>query len=216
MNRTITVKGTGTVRAVPDMTVVTFTLRCTDPDYARAAEKADLQLAALRTAFAPLGFDKDALKSTDYRVSAEYEGVPDEHGVYRNVFRGYTCTHGLRLSFDSDAERLSSVLAAVAASVAEPDLQIRFLVKDPDSVRKQLLRDAAENARKSAEVLADACGVRLGTLLSVSCGVRDEEIVSGTTFSADAAGCMKARAAVYFAPEEAEITDTAVFVWEIE
>lgn len=217
MARTITVQGKGRVSVRPDRICVSFTVKCTAPEYAAAAEGAEKRLSALRSAVAAAGFDGDTLKSTDLRVVTEYEGKTGEDGVYRNVFCGYSCIHSLKIVFPFDGDRLCALLDAVTMSGSEPEMSVRFTVEDTEAVKASLLRGAAEDARRTAEVLAEASGVRLGALLSVSCGVREHDFSSPMQFCADGMCTAKNRAVpMTFAPEDIEAEEEAAFQWEIE
>ena len=216
MNRTITVKGTGTVRLTPDLTIISLTLKSTDRDYGRAAELAEERLGALRTALEELGFERKALKTQQFRVCTEYESRRDEYGNYRNVFTGYACVHGLTLEFDFDTKRLSETLGAIARCVAEPELNIRFSVKDRDGAADALLKSAVENARHRAEILASASGVSLGRLMTVDYNWGELNVYSGTNFEMDCKCLPPMPCGAELEPEDIELSDSAAFVWELE
>ena len=214
--RTMTVVGNGTVKKKPDYTVISLTQKSLDPDYETAVREAGEQLEALRGALSRVGFSKDDLKTNSFNVYSEYEGVNDEHGNYINRFKGYACVQGLSVAFDFDSKKLGETLSAIAGCVAEPELSIRFTVKDANAVNRELLKSAAENARERAEVLAAASGVRLGALESCSYRFGDREYASQTTYGMERPRLMKANAVMDFAPEEITASDEVTFVWNIE
>ena len=220
MTRTITVRGTGHVKLKPDMTVVSLNIIARSREHDNAMQQAAEALAQLREAVEKAGIDSDSLKTSAFSVQTEYEGVHDEKGMYRNVFSGYICSHSVSLELDFDAEQLSRVLSAIASSVAEPELHIRFTVRDRNSVSRSLLESAAANAREKAEILAAASGVELGELMTIEYGFGELEPVSPTNFMmakrcmADGAVPMSAEMGI--APEDIELSDSASFVWAIE
>ena len=217
MEKTITVQGTGSVSVKPDETVVSLTLRAIDKVYDKAMAKASGLQAALAKSLAVVGFSADDIKTVRFHVSAEHESVRGKDGTYKNVFKGYACTHALRLAFDFDTKRLSDTLGAIASSVADPDLSIRFTVKDKTAAENALLEDAAKNAREKAEVLAAAAGARLGELVSISYHFEDREMTSPTQYGMDTLCLAKANraAAPTVAPEDIDLTDEATFVWTL-
>ena len=224
MKRTIAVKGTGTVEAAPDQIELTMNLSTLDPDYRTAAEEADKKSGKLSGAVRDAGFSPEALKTTDWGVGTEYRGVHDPAtGEYRQEFAGYRIRHGLLLSFPLDLGRLAELLGLIGDSGAEPELSIRFTLKDPEALRKKALESAAANAREKAEILAAASGVRLGELLTVRYDFADVRFASPTMFEADAQtmnagrGRMMAKAsfAADMTPQDITFTDNAGFVWEI-
>ena len=147
MKRTITVKGVGSVSAKPDYITLTLSITEKDMDYEKALEGAARRIAQLEGAAEEAGFEKGALKTLHFNVSTQYEGVRDKDGNYQNVFAGYACLYRLKLAFGLDSKRLAAVLTAVAASGAEPELNISFTVKEPARVSEALLASAAANAR---------------------------------------------------------------------
>lgn len=215
MNRTITVRGTGTVHLQPDRTVISLQLRSLDLDYETAMQAASDQIAKLQAALEGVGFAAEALKTTAFHVTAEHEGRQDENGHYRNYFVGYACSHALRLEFDFDTAQLSATLSAIAASVAEPELEIQFTVRDQNAVNEALLKSAAENARARAEILTAAAGVRLGTLTAIDYSWGELNIVSPTEYRMEKR-CMAMNAAdMAITPDEITVSDSATFVWEL-
>ena len=222
MERTIAVKGTGTVSAAPDQIELSMNLSVLDPDYGTAAEAGDRKSGGLRAAVVAAGFPEDALKTTNYTVGTEYRGVHDPAtGEYRQEFAGYRIQHGLLVSFPLDLEKLSALLGLIGDSGAEPELSIRFTVKDPEAIRKQALERAAANAREKAQILAAASGVALGELLTIRYDWADVRLESATMFDAgngmaQKPRMMKASFAADMTPQDITFSDSAGFVWEIE
>ena len=218
MEKTITVRGMGKVKKAPDLIVIQFSVEAKDMDYSRAVDGASEQIDRLNSAFLAAGFDEGSLKTLSFQVRADYEGYSDEHGMYRQRFVGYVCRHPMKLEFAYDTQRLADALAAVAASETAPELNIMFTVKDRDAIERELLADAAKHAREKAEVLCRASGAQLGSLVSIDYNWSELVVRSNTTMDCAAYGAAPARAKMSFAdinPEDVEVGDSAVFVWEI-
>lgn len=219
MKRTITVKGVGSASARPDYITLTLSITEKNMDYGAAMDGAAGRIARLEGAAAETGFEKGALKTLSFNVNTQYEGVRDDQGNYQNVFAGYACLYRLKLAFELDSGRLADVLSAIAASGAEPELNIAFTVKDPEKVSQELLASAAANAREKAEGLCRAAGVELGRLISISYNWDELDIVSPTRYElADCAMPMLAagkRRAPEIEPDDIKLRDSAAFVWEL-
>ena len=213
MDRTITVKGSAKLFLRPDYVVITMNLTAEDKDYDEAMAQGSARLDALRDALAAIGYDRKELKTTNFNVSTEYDFQNDQYGNGRRVFRGYACTHELKLALDFDAARLGETLSAITGCEATPDLNVRFTVKDTDAVSDELLRQAADNALRRAKVLAAASGVSLGQLVRIDYSWGNRDFVSPTAFAAG--GMLRAKATMDFTPEDIDINDQATFVWEI-
>ena len=212
MDRTITVKGSAKLSLRPDYVVIAMTLTAEDKSYDEAMAQGDTRLEALRDALAAVGYDRKDLKTTNFNVSTEYDFQNDQYGNGRRVFRGYACTHELKLTLDFDAAHLGETLSAITGCEAAPELNVRFTVKDPDAVSDELLRQASDNALRRAKVLAAASGVSLGQLVRVYYSWGDRDFVSPTAF---AAGGMLRKTSMDFTPEDIDLNDQATFVWEI-
>ena len=219
MNKTITVKGIGKTTAKPDQVTVSMRLESKHKLYAKAMDKSAEDIEAIRNALRTVGFEKDALKTSDFDVCTNYESIRDKHGDYQRVFTGYCVTHDLTLVFAFDMERLAAVLSAIAECTATPRLSIDFTVKNRATVNEELLRSAASNAKRKAEILCDAAGVTLGDLVSIDYDWSELSIVSRTRFSCggdtDYAVASPKAKAIDIDPEDITASDTAVFVWTV-
>lgn len=214
MNKTITVTGNGKVSARPDYVRLTMSLEAKDSQYDKAMEMAANKIEQLDACLVAVGFEKSAIKTTSFQVRTEYDNVRDKYGGYKQVFKGYAVGHNLQLEFDLDTKRLARALTAIAQCVAEPHISIDFTLKDPTEVRDEVLKAAAENARRKALVLCEAAGVTLGDLLSINYSWGEIKVSSRTDFVLSEAAPVMAKA-FDFEPEDIDLTDTATFVWEI-
>ena len=211
----VIVKGKGSISVKPDLIRLMLEMESRSKDCGEAMEMAGRELEELRDILAGFGFERDSLKTSDFNVRTEYESVHDENHEYHNVFKGYCCSHSLNIEFDLDTERLAGILRAVSASAAAPQLNICFTVKDEEPAREELIRLSAENARRKAELLCEASGVKLGSLLKISYDRSDMSFVSQARYGMDM-NCLRAEAkAVSIAPEDIKLTDSAEFEWEI-
>lgn len=216
MNRTITVRGTGTLQLRPDWTEISITLKSMDRNYSKSAEKAATQLSILREALANAGFNEAALKTASFAVNAEHEGRQDKDGQYRNVFVGYACIQALKLEFPLDTGRLSAAIEAITGCLADPELDVHFTLHDKEAASDALLTSAAKNARKKAETLAMAAGVTLGELVSIEYAHSTPEYESSTELRMAKQSALLGDAMnLTFQPEYVETSDSAVFIWEI-
>ena len=136
MARTITVKGVGQTTVKPDQVVIRMNFEAKDKNYDRAMSLAAEQVADLKSAFANAGFEKDALKTTDFNIRTDYERVKDRNQNYISVFAGYECSHSAKLVFDWKAELLAAALGAIAQSMVNPTINIDFTVKIPLQLMK--------------------------------------------------------------------------------
>ena len=217
MSRTITVKGTGRVNVAPDMTVVSMTLKSLDKHYEKSMAQSAEQLARLRVALSEVGFNEEDIKTSGFNVVPQHETVRDENGNYKTVFAGYSCIQNLKLEFDIDTKLLSQVLSAISKSIADPELNISFTVRDKDAVTEALLRAVAKDARTKAEILASASDVKLSTLLSIDYNTDKINLNSRTEYMLEKSYmAMNGAADISVTPEDITVSDIVTFVWEIK
>jgi len=215
MNRTITVKGTGNVSAKPDLTLVTMDLRANHYDYETTMNIATEQVNAIKTSLCELGFDKSDVKTTNFDVQPRFESVKDALGNYKRRFDGYECRHDLKIEFDFDMALLSRVLTSLAKCEAKPEFEVRFTVKDKESIKSQLLESAVENAKTNATILAKASDVSLGDILSINYNWGEVHFYSETKYSL-ADECMAAPSCIDIEPDDIDVNDGVTIVWEIK
>jgi len=219
MERTITVKGVGSVSAKPDYIVLTLSIEEKDKSYEKALDGAARKIDLLEAVARRAGFKRGTLKTISFNVSTQYENIKDRDGTFQRVFAGYGCFYRLKLSFDFDNKRLASVLNAIAASGADPELSISFTVKDPAKVSEELLASVSANAREKAEILSRASGVELGQLIRIDYDWGELNIISPTRYElGDCVMPMMVRSsrAPEIEPDDIDLHDTATFVWEIK
>lgn len=211
--RAITVKGVGTASAKPDLVVLSITLQSCDIEYRNAMDTAAERIEELNTALGSIGFEKDALKTTNFNVSTDYEHIKDRDGNYKMVFNGYKIIH----TFDFDMERLAQALSAISGCLSNPQLSISFTVKDKTAINEEMLRSAAANSRKTAEILCNASGGELGTLMSIDYNWDELNIYSTTRYDCcDEAISPMMSKSIDIEPEDIKVSDTVTFMWEIK
>ena len=218
MAKTITVKGIGKVSAKPDYIVISLNLESQHPEYGTAMELAAESIQNLNNALAKAGFDKQSIKTTNFNVRTDYSNERDRSGNYKRVFNGYVVMHSLKIEFDMDMHRLSVTLASIADCLSHPQISIAFTVRDATAINEEMLRSATANARRKAEILCDAAGVSLGSLLSIDYNWGELSIYSDTEYcvSEECLSAPKMTNAIEIEPDDIDVSDTATFVWEIE
>lgn len=216
MNRTITVKGTGKVSTKPDQVVLSMTLETTHKEYDQAMKIAADHIQQLNMVLCGIGFEKSDLKTTSFDVDTEYGYVKIRNESER-VFQGYKVMHRMKLDFDLDMQRLSQTLSAIAGCLAHPQLSIDFTIKDTTAINEELLRSAAINAKKQADILCDAAGVTMGELITIDYNWGELDVYSHTRYDCceEALAIPTFMAPVEIEPEDIKVSDTATFVWEI-
>jgi len=213
-DRFITVRGSGKVTARPDLTILDISLVEQTMEYEQTMKRASAEIDLLRKALVSIGYDRKDLKTTNFKISSEYESYHEGNGKYRKVFSGYRCTHSLKLEFDFDTKRLGETLKAITTSEASPSFRISFSVKDKKAVSEELLVNAIKNASEKAEILTKAAGVRLGTIQNIDYSWGELRVMSKTRFN-DALS-FSASLSMEIEPEDIDVDDSVTVVWSID
>lgn len=216
MDRIITVKGIGTVKAKPDLVIITMNLESHMFEYDQTMELAAKSVNTITSAIESVGFDKTDLKTSHFNIRAHYEQYTDENNNYKNKFNGYICEQSLKLAFDLDTKIMSDVLNAVAKTKANPRLDIQFSIKDETAISEKLIVQATKNAKKKAEVLAKAAGVVLEDLVSIDYNWSELQLYSSTNYDLNHHHLLREAHVPEIHPEEINVKDTATFIWTIK
>lgn len=208
----ITVRGVGSVSRKPDYAELNLIVRGRNAEYDTALHEASAKVNAISESIAAAEFEKEDLKTSNFTVNTEYDSVQRENGRWEQVFSAYVCTYSMKLGFDFETEKLAAAISAVSAS--QPELSIRFTVKEPEQIEEELLASAAANARGKAEILCRASGVKLGDLVSIDYNWGEVNVYSTTCLDAEPPMLTKSCIAD-IVPEDIRTSDSAAFVWEL-
>ena len=167
--RTITIRGKGKSVKKPDLVIFDISLSITKEEFDDALDTINELIGNLKLSLKDIGFNEEDLKTVDFEVEQDYDYV--EKGIfnkeYKNKFKGFEITHDLKLEFDLDNDKISEVINCLKDFDEKLDFEIAFSVKDKELMKKEVLTNAAKNAKDNAEILAEATSSQLGDLLKI-------------------------------------------------
>ncbi len=213
MSRTIRVTGRGRISVKPDITVISLGFSNTFTSYEATLEASAKEVSMVKDMLTDLGFDREGLKTTSFRIEPEYESYKDSKGNYRSEFKGYSYSQRLRFTFPTSNETLGRVLYTVAHSGIDPRVNISFTNSDPEGAKLKLIAEAVKDSRRKAEIIADAAGVVLGEIENI-----DYSWSTMVFESRPIDECYLEAAAMYsvdIEPEDIEKEDDITIVWSI-
>lgn len=160
----LSVTGEGRATGSPDVAEVTLGVSHEAASVAEARGRAAEAMTAMIEALKANDVDEKDIQTTVFNIEPQYDF---EDG--RQRLRGYRATNIVTAKI-RDIDRTGEVIdAAVTAGGDAAQVQsLRFTIDDPADLQNEARRRAMENAREKAEVLADAGGVELGDVVSVS------------------------------------------------
>lgn len=168
MERTIKVTGTGRVSVKPNTTIINLNFDNVLPTYDAALRSSAEDVAIVKDALIRAGLSKDLLKTTNFDINTHYESYRDEKGNYKSRFDGYQYRQSLRFKFPIDNKTLGKVLYQLGQLDVNPEFSIYYSIEDAESIKNELLGNAIADAKKKAEVIANASGVALEEILDIN------------------------------------------------
>lgn len=211
----ICTKGCGIVKTKADAVEVNITVSGINFDYDKALSEAAEFLNEVKACLKKAGFEENSLKTAHFDVSKRTEQIQNEEGIYKNKFIGYECRYDNILRFPLDMQRLSDTISLLSKCSAFPSFDVRFTFEDTVKIKKKLLRAAFEDAKSSAEALAEAAGGKLSKLLSIDYSANVINIYSDTSCNMPAGRMLFKAEAIDITPEDIENTESVVAEWEM-
>lgn len=217
--RTIRVTGKGQLRVHPDTTRITISLEGMGWEYGETLEKSSADTEKMKDLLVPFGFERTDLKTLRFDVETVYESYK-VNDTYKRRFNGYRFSHMMKVEFGSDNERLGKILYALAKSSLKPEFSLSYTVRDPETVKNELLGEAVRDAVAKAGVLSGAAGLKLGEIQSMdySWGTINFEVqpMDRDMKLCEALPCTSdEKYDLDIEPEDIEVQDTVTVVWEI-
>jgi len=166
MPRTISVSGTGTIDATPDIARLSLAVQRRDTNMQVARDATIKVSKAFLALCTKLGIKESKIRTSGLTIQPEYRWDEKEN---KQIFTGYFVQRQLQVEIN-DLDKLGDVIeGAIDAGVNEvspPQLD--------SSKRKELNRDAlaaaTADAKANAERIATSLGVKLGPVRTVVAG----------------------------------------------
>jgi uncharacterized protein len=160
----ITVMGSGTVSAPPDTAELTAGVVTQAPSAAQALAANSAAVEAMLKSLHSLGIAQKDIQTTSITVAPQHRQGKGDSQPPQIV--GYEVSNQIRVKV-RDLSSLGRVLDAQVTQGANVVSGIRFGVQEPTPRLDEARRKAMVDARRKAEVYANAAGVKLGRPLSV-------------------------------------------------
>lgn len=156
------VKGEASRDVVPDRFTVSIALNTVDMKPELAREKVQRNLATLLRSINAAGALPDSVDATTFSVGPEYEYVDS-----KRVFKGTKATRQLLATFP-DAEKTRRFLATIESSEEVLVSSVKATYSGEMILRGELKKEAMQQTRDTASLLAQSYGARIKGLYSVS------------------------------------------------
>lgn len=205
---TLTASGDGSVMVVPDIAVVTIGVasRARTAGAALAQNSTDLSkaIAAIKGA----GVDEKDIATSGFGIDPVYAEPKAGEVSQAPAIIGYSVSNSVTVTIH-DIGKSGGILDQVVAAGANQVTGISFSIADAKSANDAALKSAITEALARGTLMADAAGVKLVRVLSVSTA---DGAPPRPVFAAMA---MKAAPAVPVMPGQQSVTSSATITWEI-
>jgi len=153
----ITVTGTGTVQSVPDQAQFSLGVQTNGPTAREALAANSERMRRVLAALFAAGVVKGDVQTQDVSVSKSYPG------------NGYSAANSVSVTIRQLA-KAGSILDAASNAGANDIYGPTLTRSDQEGLQAKALGAAVDNARAKARVLAEAAGVRLGSVTAITEG----------------------------------------------
>lgn len=158
----VTLEGTGTVTAKPDIAYVTLTVVTEGKVAADATKDNTASVTTLCAAVEGVGIKKDDIKTGGFYVSPKMHYANNEEPK----IVGYVVTNSLNVTV-RDLKVLGSLIDKSIVGGANRVSSVRFDVTDKKSLFAQARKNAVADAKAKAALYAEAGGFKLGEIKSI-------------------------------------------------
>lgn len=166
--REITVTGSATVDATPDIATVTAGVELQAPSAAAALKENGETMTAVFAALKQAGLDERDMQTSQLTLNPVFNADPGGSQAAPQVV-AYQASNMVTATV-RDVSRLGATIDAVTGAGANRLYGVSFDVDEPRAALDQARRNAVEDARRKAQLFADAAGVKLGPVVAISEG----------------------------------------------
>lgn len=164
---TLTVTGEGTAAAVPDVLVINVGVSTRGETPAEALASNSTQMQSVIDAVLGAGIAETDVSTSGFYISPIYDDQRYAEGNQTPRILGYEVGNQVTIRV-RDVATSSDILDGVVAAGANQINGISFEIADPQPLQDAAMRDAIADARRQAELMADAAGMRIVGILSIN------------------------------------------------
>jgi uncharacterized protein len=158
----IVVTGTATIDITPDVARILVSVQTTASTAAQAESENATTSDRVRAQLSKAGVASSDIKTLSVQVWPQYDYLNGE-----SALRGFMATNTLQLTVH-DLARIGSAIDAAVAGGATSVEGVSYDTNDHSAAGAQALAAAVKDATVKAKAMADAAGVRLGSVVAIT------------------------------------------------
>ncbi len=162
---TLTVTGSGTAYATPDVAYVELGVQTTDPDLSTAFSQTGQKISAVLDALQGLGIDTKDIQTSGVNVNPQDQYDPQSGQSTGKTI--YQVSNTVQVTV-LDVTKVELVLTSAVAAGANTIYNLSFGIQDSSALEQQARAQAVANAQDHANQLTSALNVTLGAPVIVT------------------------------------------------
>ena len=151
----IAVNGTGEVRVSADTAVISLGVNSRDKDVLKAQQKVNEIIAAIRAALTDMGLKEENINTDFINIYPLYDYSGDQERL-----SAYNASSTLAIRV-TDMESVGTLIDVCFAAGANTLNGISFSASDTEHAKTEAMKKAVADAKKKAEILAEASGLKI-------------------------------------------------------
>jgi uncharacterized protein YggE len=173
---TLTLTSTASVKLKPDQVTVGFNVHTEARTAHDALGNNTMLISRVREAILASGVPENQTETTRFHISPDYD-----YNARPPLLVGYNVDNTLQITTPM-IENISSLIDAAVAAGATGISQVNFGISDPvrTQVKTELIRNATQNARAQADLLAEDLEVKVVDVQSISANVNQFVATTGS------------------------------------
>ena len=158
----ISVSGTGETTVSADTAVISLGVNARNKDVLKAQQAVNETIAAIRKALIEQGIREENINTELINIYALYDYSGDQEQL-----AAYSANSTLAIKV-TDMQSVGALIDTAFAAGANTLNGVSFSASDTDEAKAEAIKKAVENAKKKAEILAEAGGLKITGIRTIS------------------------------------------------
>jgi hypothetical protein len=166
---TITVSGSGSASGAPDVASIEIGVQARNTDVLAAFEEANSTIDAVIEAIVESGVAREDIRTVGLNINQEFNGgppMPGAPGDQTTPEPVFVVNNRVMVTI-RDTDNIANVINASVGAGANSIFGLNFGIQDRDALVSDARANAMEDARSTAQELADLAGVELGSVVRI-------------------------------------------------
>lgn len=215
----IIVEGKGSKYFTPDQVIMNFNFITKRTNYEEVLELGSKNVEIfIKDLLEKNNFKETDLKTKNFVIREE---TKYNEQTRRYEFDGYSFNQNATLKFDYNKEKMAKIMDEISKLSNPPKYQINFGLKNEEEYKKEIIKDAYQDAQNKANAIAEAAGLKLKECVKVDFKPFTTTYISESNFGSN---MMYAKSSLNgaeiivktFTPEDIELIETLYCLWLAE